>query len=584
MEPLGDAVAVRRPRRWDEPFDPTITDGDVAWLRTRPPFCHMKAASFPPATPLEGIIRGDCRIRRCAAGELIVREGDYGNSAFLVLAGSVRVVLSHLQPEQLGRQAAPKISWRRAVAQLWQRGSWPETRDIAQVTPTAATRLGQVDDRQAIFLQDFNGVLAQHATLELSPGELFGEVAAMYRSPRTATVVADTEVALVEIRWQGLRLLRRDRNFADQLEQHYRAHWLLVHLRETPLLRFLPEANLQRVAAATVMHSFGRLEWNAGYRKTRELPPAEQIESEPLVAREGHLPTDLVLIRSGFARVCREHGAGHQTSAYLGKGQLFGLAEIAHNALRPVASPPLALQQSLRAVGFLDTLHIPVETVAEEILPHVRSDELPPVLRNPERPTAPAADGAAGLTTGELEFLVQHRLNNGRQAMVIDLNRCTRCDDCVRACATTHDGNPRFVRSGPTHQAMQFVQACMHCTDPVCMVGCPTGAIARDDQTGTVRVHEPICVGCGTCASACPYGTVRMVEVRDASGRFFRDEVTGLPILKATKCDLCQTQPGGPACVNACPHDALVRIDLSETRPLARWLQQRAAPSTRCDR
>jgi Fe-S-cluster-containing dehydrogenase component len=342
------------------------------------------------------------------------------------------------------------------------------------------------------------------------------------------------------------------------------------------------------------------LEWNADYRRTRKLPPAEQIETEPLVVDQGQSPTELLVVRSGFGRMCVRHGAAHKTTAYLGKGQLFGLDEIAHNALRPTSQPPLLYQNSLRAVGFLDALAIPVEVVAEHILPHVRKSELPETAkpffpefvekrsdrrrkrseRTPERFSNQKGDieHAAGTrfdSTALLEFVVQNRLNNGRDAMVIDLHRCTRCDDCVKACASVHDGNPRFVRQGVQHERLQFVQACMHCSDPVCMIGCPTGAIARDPKTGFVSIHDSICVGCGVCANACPYETIRMADVFDGKGRPYVDEASGKSIRKATKCDRCADLPGGPACVSACPHDALVRIDLSESPPLTEWLEKR---------
>ena len=203
---------------------------------------------------LEGILRNDCRIQRCEPGEIVVREGDYGNSAFLVLAGSVRVVVDSLSPQQLGRTPTKSsLGPKRCAASCFDR-EVPESRQPHEVTTNAGLTessgsVRQVDDRPAVFLQDFNVVLRDNETVSLGPGELFGEVAAMYRSPRTATVVSETESTLLEIRWQGLRVLRRDDGFADTLDAHYRKHWLSVHLREIPLLRHLPEASLARVVS-----------------------------------------------------------------------------------------------------------------------------------------------------------------------------------------------------------------------------------------------------------------------------------------------------------------------------------------------
>ena len=156
--------------------------------------------------------------------------------------------------------------------------------------------------------------------------------------------------------------------------------------------------------------------------------------------------------------------------------------------------------------------------------------------------------------------------------MMIDLDRCTRCDDCVRACATTHDNNPRFIRHGPKYEHFMVANACMHCVDPVCMIGCPTGAIGRDLETGIVKINDSTCVGCTICANSCPYHNIRMVEIRGPRGSFIVDDVTNLPIVKATKCDLCAEQLTGPACQNACPHDALVRIDMRDLDGLANWV------------
>jgi Fe-S-cluster-containing dehydrogenase component len=178
-----------------------------------------------------------------------------------------------------------------------------------------------------------------------------------------------------------------------------------------------------------------------------------------------------------------------------------------------------------------------------------------------------------GISAAMLEQLVDHRFINGTATMLIDLDRCTRCDDCVRACAATHRNNPRFLRAGTQLDHYLVANACMHCIDPVCLIGCPTGAISRNTAGGEVVINDKTCIGCATCANNCPYQAIRMVDIRDPDGNPVLDEQSYEPIRKATKCDLCVEQPGGPACQDACPHSALVRIDLSSPGALAAWLK-----------
>ena len=111
----------------------------------------------------------------------------------------------------------------------------------------------------------------------------------------------------------------------------------------------------------------------------------------------------------------------------------------------------------------------------------------------------------------------------------------------------------------------------MHCEDPVCMIECPTGAIYRDIDQGQVIINDKTCIGCSACANNCPYDAIRMVEIRHANGDFIRDSESQKPIVKATKCDLCFDQLGGPACQRACPHGALVRMDMHDIKSLADW-------------
>jgi Fe-S-cluster-containing dehydrogenase component len=121
-----------------------------------------------------------------------------------------------------------------------------------------------------------------------------------------------------------------------------------------------------------------------------------------------------------------------------------------------------------------------------------------------------------------------------------------------------------------------IANACMHCLDPVCMIGCPTGSIHRDSAHGQVVIDDLTCIGCATCANSCPYDNIQMVYPRDATGSLYYDKATQVPIQKAVKCDLCLDQLSGvgPACANACPHDAMIRVDMRDLDALAKWLNQ----------
>ncbi len=47
---------------------------------------------------------------------------------------------------------------------------------------------------------------------------------------------------------------------------------------------------------------------------------------------------------------------------------------------------------------------------------------------------------------------------------------------------------------------------------PACVASCPTGAMAKDTDTGIVSNDPDVCIGCGACAKACPYGAPAVVE------------------------------------------------------------------------
>jgi len=165
---------------------------------------------------------------------------------------------------------------------------------------------------------------------------------------------------------------------------------------------------------------------------------------------------------------------------------------------------------------------------------------------------------------GQAEFIqtsLEKGLMQGNSILMIDLDVCTRCDDCVRGCADTHEGRPRFVREVDKYENFLIAKSCYHCHDPVCLVGCPTGAIHRAQVGEVVEIVDDLCIGCQACANNCPYDAIVMHETGEVWPNNMLPEVLrGKERLLASKCDLCYKTNHGPACVNNCPHGCAVRV------------------------
>ena len=596
-------VQISRPDRWDVPFSEQMSDEDVARLLTMPLFSQdrINPEKFSSRIPLSGILKNDARLRRCTEGEIILREGDWGNSAFFLLSGAVRIEIERgrnaFPAQLLGRSPVRRKSFVKAISQLWNRSPHTEQRDVSSYADDAKPINRRHGQDTRVYLQDFSTVVERYKTTRIEAVEFFGEQSALGRIERTASVFADGDCELLEIRWQGLRdIMNRVPWLRERIDERFRTWGLRTFLRNSPFFEHLAEDESQspqsaakveaiweRVIREADFESYGSFDRVDRFTKLVESGNATDLKHESLIAGEGDYPNGVILIRSGLGRVSHRHNNGHRTVSYLTPGQAFGVEEVSE-AWR--SGSPVHLRHSLRAIGYVTAVVIPT-AVFEDVVLNAGA-----ALPEQSLPATGTGSNASQMDPGLLEFLVERRLVNGTQSMLIDLDRCTRCDDCVRACAATHDNNPRFLRDGPVHGKYMVANACMHCADPVCMIQCPTGAIHRNVLEGQVVINDWTCIGCTACANNCPYDAIRMVQIRDEQGDLVyptlgtdpanADESVQItpamkdwePIEKATKCDLCADQLTGPACVNACSHDALVRLDLGSHDAATKWLNR----------
>lgn len=596
-----------RPKRWDLPFSEDftreserreMTEETIADLLSREPFRNMDPSNFPATLALENILANDTRVRVYREGDVVVRQGDFGNSAFMILEGNCRAIIEGLDPSQLGRQTGQEKSIFNSFKSLFTNPKASEVRD-SRLYPQHKEHQ-TADVANSVFVQDVPNVLQLTPDLlqttkhnVIPEGSLFGELAALGRVQRSVTVIADgpAQTTLLEIRWQGLRdLMRFDSALKDHINRLFRENSLQGALRASAFIQSLDlsDQDWNRIIEEAQFETLGSYDWYGSYQDFMK-NDEDLLAQEPIIQREGQYPNGLVIVRAGFGRMSRHHGAGEYTFGYLSKGHIHGLEEMIQNATSDEHVP---IKTTLRAAGYTDVVRIPTRTFEEVIFPVIQRQ-----WPDGDFPKEFLGERLERRTTGRttrrssfrgdrrkrdfsaapmMEFLVENRYINGSATMLIDLDRCTRCDDCVRACASGHNNNPRFIRHGQIHDHYMVANACMHCSDPVCMIGCPTGAIHRSEGGGEVVINDITCIGCGTCANSCPYENIRLVEVRDKADKnaLMVSPAKGEAIVKATKCDLCVDHHGGPACERACPHDALTRADMDDLWGLSEWLNR----------
>ncbi len=425
----------------------------------------------------------------------------------------------------------------------------------------------------------------QRKISRLQPGSCFGEMAVLAGVERNATVAVPKhgKATVMEVTRPALRLLRKLPKFGQVLDETYRRHGFGRVLED--------------------LHSLTGPTKEPVVTKLRELATFMVYGKHHVLCTENEPIEKIVLIKSGWIR--RVRGVpfdASSTGIAMGMGQSIGVDFLgAGNCLGlEGATQSAQWSYSSACLARTEVLEVPLGPLASD--PEMRSqiiaafadfsnadDNLPAIERVKDLRTLAATEEE--ITTGVVD---------GANLLVMDMDLCVRCGNCSLACHKVH-GQSRLLRRGihierpvsigsTRTQHVLSPQVCMHCKDPECLTGCPTGSIFRDPR-GYVDIDPATCIGCFDCATQCPYDAITMVprvgdggngdlaKSFDLMGSLKRAlgggaPAAGLPLtpsddVVAIKCNLCEHTPLNPqgvkrqaySCEENCPTGALVRVD-----------------------
>jgi CRP-like cAMP-binding protein/Fe-S-cluster-containing hydrogenase component 2 len=449
--------------------------------------------------------------RHFKPGEVICREGEYGSTAFYILEGQAKVSIAspiaHVKTKGAVRTFLGKLS-----SKLTQRQNDAREEETSQ---------------HWIHIDAPMDLNYDNPVAMLGPGDLFGEMTCMSLYPRSATVRAETDCVALEMLRNVLDIMQRNKTFRARLDQSYRQRALDSHLRAVPVFAELTDEFIEGLRARVELLRF---------------TPGQ------VICRQGDAADSFYLVRIGFVKVSQTHAGGDMVLAYLSRGEYFGETALLEDTVRSA---------TCTALDHVEVVRISAEDFASMTrqFPGVRQK----LAQVGQERVQMNHETLVMINSTPLDSFLKQGLMEAQSLLLLDLDACTRCDACVKACADAHDGVTRLVREGLRFDHYLVATSCRQCLDPLCMVGCPVGSIRRRNSLEVII--EDWCIGCGLCAENCPYGNINMHPFN-----VFTD-VPGMPgqkkatvKQKATSCDLC-SDFAEPSCVYACPHDAAHRVN-----------------------
>ena len=159
------------------------------------------------------------------------------------------------------------------------------------------------------------------------------------------------------------------------------------------MFQHLDEDAIGHIVDETLFETYGDFDWHTQYQRSRDESFSQRLASEPVIVAEGDYPDGLLLVRAGFARVSQIVNNGHRTVRYIGRGAVFGMAEIIHNWLQEKKNQSeigdtkgnsnvtamresMTLLTTLRALGYVDILRVPTTVIEKYVLPTLSQEDL----------------------------------------------------------------------------------------------------------------------------------------------------------------------------------------------------------------
>ncbi|MFK7858370.1 MAG: cyclic nucleotide-binding domain-containing protein [Granulosicoccus sp.] len=375
----------------------------------------------------------------------------------------------------------------------------------------------------------------------LKRGEFFGEMSLLSGHPRLEKAIAGTGCILIETpRRIMLKLISSNEEVAAGIEWIFIARELQRHFAPTAttseLSVFASDIDIVRMRAGDVLYKQGDEEECLYLIKSGGITLSKNIDGQEVFISQ---------VRAG---------------KMIGHLSLMGHPTRRKNAVATVESEAIRINRNVFN-ALMRRSDAPISTLQSYVTSQISTD-----TRMEVRPEAAAS----------MDFLMDNGLGEATNTLIIDESLCVGCDNCEKACAETHGGITRLDRRlGPTFANIHIPTSCRHCEQPHCMKDCPPNAIRRA-ESGEVFINDS-CIGCGNCQINCPYDVIRMVKPPPKKPGLITWMLLGLgggpgesknsqkggdasAIKKAVKCDACVDLPTGPACVQACPTGAALRV------------------------